>query len=142
MIQEQGFIENAATEAPAKAPFLSDGIGLTLEQAKALIAQNSGVILSKSWASPSATPTLANYKSSMNGGTVRAWQSPLSVEGIRKVFDGHAATLHSFKNVAVLVLRGLRWSPAAWILQSMNTIPLSKRSFSWTSPVSRARFRP
>jgi hypothetical protein len=139
-------------ETPAKESLLPDGIGLTLDQAKALIAQNSGILLSndepalmgiticnaylgelqklherhsKSLAKLMADKTDA-YVSGVHAsiGQLTESLSSASVEGIRKVFDDHAARLNAFKNavfwaaaivsasallnVAVFVLRGLR----------------------------------
>jgi hypothetical protein len=143
---------SAAPETTDKEPLLPDGIGLTLDQAKALIAQNSGILLSndepalmgiticnaylgelqklherhsKGLAKLMADKTDA-YVSGVHVsiGQLTESLSSASVEGIRKVFDDHAARLNSFKNavfwaaaivsasallnVAVFVLRGLR----------------------------------
>jgi hypothetical protein len=154
-----GFTPGTATPAIASAPqevgpsaILPDGVGLTLEQAKALIVQNSGVILandepalmgvticnaylgelqklherhSKGLAMLMAEKSDAHV-SGVNAAVGRLSESlsSASVEGVRKVFKDHAATLQSFKNavfwatgivaasailnVTVFVLRGLR----------------------------------
>ena len=144
--------EQSETLQPEKAPLLPDGIGLTLEQAKALIAQSSGIVLGNDEPALMGI-TLCNaylgevqklhtrhekglarlmsektdtYVSSVNTAVeqLSTSLSSASVDGIRKVFEEHAATLNAFRhavswaaaivavsallNVAVFVLRGMR----------------------------------
>jgi len=144
--------EQSETLQPEKAPLLPDGIGLTLEQAKALIAQSSGIVLGNDEPALMGI-TLCNaylgevqklhtrhekglarlmsektdaYVSSVNTAVeeLSVSLSSASVDGIRKVFEEHAATLNAFKhavylaaaivavsallNVAVFALRGMR----------------------------------
>jgi hypothetical protein len=144
--------ENTTLDAPVKGPILPDGIGLTLEQAKALISQNSGIVLGNDepalmgitvcnaylgelqklharhaagLAQIMAEKTDA-YVAGVNSAVeqLSTSLSSASVEGIRKVFDDHAATLNTFKNavywaaaivsvsallnVALFFLRGMR----------------------------------
>ena len=144
--------EPSETLQTEKAPLLPDGIGLTLEQAKALIAQSSGIVLGndepalmgitlcnaylaevqklhtrheKGLARLMAEKTDA-YVSGMSAAVeqLSTSLSSASADGIRKVFEEHAATLNTFKhavswaaaivaisallNVAVFVLRGMR----------------------------------
>ncbi|GFH63358.1 MAG: hypothetical protein ZNDK_1129 [Candidatus Desulfovibrio kirbyi] len=152
MTQEIEPSENTMPKAPEDKPILPDGIGLSLEQAKALIAKDNGVVLSsdepalmgiticnaylievqklherhsKGLAKLMAEKTDA-YVSGVNTAIAQLSESlsAASVEGIRKIFDDHAARLHAFKNtatwataiiavsalfnVAVFILRGLR----------------------------------
>jgi len=144
--------EQPKTTQPEKASILPNGIGLTLEQAKALIAQSSGIVLGNDEPALMGI-TLCNaylgevqklharheaglarlmaektdvYVSGMNAAVeqLSTSLSSASADGIRKVFEEHAATLNAFKhavswaaaivslsallNVAVFVLRGMR----------------------------------
>ena len=118
--------EQSETTQPEKAPILPDGIGLTLEQAKALIAQSSGIVLGNDEPALMGI-TLCNaylgevqklhtrheaglarlmaektdaYVSSVNTAMeeLSASLSSASADGIRKVLEEHAATLNAFKH--------------------------------------------
>lgn len=142
----------AAKTEPEKEPLLPDGIGLSLEQVKALIAKNHKIILANDEPSLMGV-TICNaylaeveklhtrhkdglgrlmadktdtYVSGVAAAVAQLTDSlsSASVEGIRKVFDEHAARLQAFKNstawlaaivgvsallnVTVFVLGGLR----------------------------------
>lgn len=150
MTQETTSTEKAA-EIPAKEPILPDGIGLNLEQAKTLISQSSGILLANDEPALMGI-TICNaylgevqklhnrhqaglsrlmaektdaYMAGVNAAVTQLSESlsSASVEGIRKVFEDHAARLNAFRttvlwgaaivsvsalvNVAVFVLRGL-----------------------------------
>lgn len=156
MTQEQATLENPA-EQPALAtpmgePLLPDGIGLSLEQAQALMSKAHKIVLAND--EPALlTVTIFNaylgemaklqarhekgltrlmaektdaYVSGVKAATDQLAESlsSASVEGIRKIFDDHAARLNSFKsnvhlatlivglsallNVAVFILRAVR----------------------------------
>ena len=144
--------EQSETTQLEKEPLLPDGIGLTLEQAKALISNQCNISLGNDEPALMGI-TICNaylgemqklhtrhaaglarimaektdaYVSGVNSAVeqLSTSLSSASVEGIRKVFDDHAATLTAFKhavyaaaaivsvsallNVAVFVLRGIR----------------------------------
>ena len=122
------------TKTPATAPaappeneaFFPDGVGLSLEQVRALIAKVHEAVVDKSDPilmlvtmlnahlaeveklqarhEKGLTRLMAEktdaYVSGVQGavGQVTDSLSSASVEGIRKVFDDHAARLHAFKN--------------------------------------------
>ena len=144
--------EQAVAQQPEKKPLLPDGIGISLEQAKALIAEHNKIVVAND--EPALIElTILNaylgevqklharhenglsrlmaektdaYVSRVNVAVeqLSASLSSASVEGIRKVFDDHAATLTAFKhavyaaaaivtvsallNVAIFFLRGMR----------------------------------
>ena len=156
MKQEQVTPENSTAQpAPAKPEgeaLLPDGIGLSLEQAQALIVKSNGIVLANDEPAlmgiticnaylaevaklharheKGLTKLMAEKTDAYVSGVKAAVDqlaeslSSASVEGIRKVFDDHAATLKTFKsnvylaavivgmsallNVAVFVLGGLR----------------------------------
>ena len=131
---------------------MPDGIGLSLEQAQALIVKSNGIVLANDEPAlmgiticnaylaevaklharheKGLTKLMAEKTDAYVSGVKAAVDqlaeslSSASVEGIRKVFDDHAATLKTFKsnvylaavivgmsallNVAVFVLGGLR----------------------------------
>lgn len=137
---------------PEPEPILPDGIGFTLEQAKAMLAKDHKMILAndepvlmgvsicnaylaeveklharhKEGLGRLMADKTDAYVSGVQGavGQLTESLSSASVEGIRKVFDDHAARLQAFKNstawlaaivavsallnVAVFVLGGLR----------------------------------
>ena len=127
MTQEPAGTTAAPVQAtPQGEALLPDGIGLSLEQAQALISKSNGVILandepalmgiticnaylteieqlhsrhSAGLARLMAEKTDA-YVSGVQSavGQLSESLSSASVEGIRKVFDDHAARLHAFKN--------------------------------------------
>ena len=146
-------LEQAVTpQQQEKKPPLPDGIGISLEQAKALIAEHNKMVVAND--EPALIElTILNaylgevqklhvrhenglarlmaektdaYVSGVNAAVdqLSTSLSSASVEGIRKVFDDHAATLNAFRyavywaaaivsvsallNVAVFVLRGIR----------------------------------
>jgi len=144
--------EQSETPQAEKEPILPDGIGLTLEQAKRLISETSGIRLGNDepalmgiticnaylgevqklharheagLAKLMAEKTQA-YVAGVNSAVdqLSASLSSASVEGIRKVFDAHAASLNTFKNalmwasaiisasalinMVVFILRGMR----------------------------------
>ena len=145
-------VHDSERDANPKGPALPDGIGISLEQAKAIIAKHNGVVLTddepalmgitlcnaylaemeKLYArhEKGLTRLMAEKTDEYVSGVQTAVSqlstslSSASVEGIRKVFDDHAATLKTFKsnvylaaiivgmsallNVAVFVLGGLR----------------------------------
>jgi hypothetical protein len=143
--------EQPETTQPEKEALLPDGIGLTLDQAKALIAHHSKIALGndepalmgiticnaylgeiqklhirhKEGLAQLMTDKTSAYVAGVNSAVeqLSASLSSASVEGIRKVFDDHAARLNAFRqavilaaaivsvsallNVTVFVLRGL-----------------------------------
>jgi len=144
--------EQSETTQQEKTPILPDGIGLTLEQAKMLISETCGIRLGNDepalmgiticnaylgevqklhvrheagLARLMAEKTQA-YVAGVNSAVeqLSTSLSSASVEGIRKVFDAHAASLTTFKNallwasaiisvsalinVVVFILRGMR----------------------------------
>ena len=156
MQQEQATPENATIQpAPAKPEgeaLLPDGIGLSLEQAQALIVKSNGIVLANNEPAlmgiticnaylaevvklharheKGLTRLMAEKTDGYVAGVKAAVDqlaeslSSASVEGIRKVFDDHAARLQAFKastawlaaivavsallNVAVFVLKAVR----------------------------------
>lgn len=123
--------EPATTAAPVQAlpqgeALLPDGIGLSLEQAQALISKCNGVILANNEPALMGITICNAYLTEIeklhsrhSAGLARLMAektdayvsgvqtvvgqlseslSSASVEGIRKVFDDHAARLHTFKN--------------------------------------------
>lgn len=147
-----GQTETVQPEAPAKEPVLPDGIGLTLEQAKMLISQKSGIVLGndepalmgiticnaylvevqklharhENGLSRLMAEKTGEYMAGVNTAVeqLSTSLSSASAEGIRKIFEDHAATLNAFRhavmwaaaivsasalvNVAVFVLKGIR----------------------------------
>ena len=139
-------------QKPEPQPILPDGIGFTLEQAKALLAKDHKMILANDEPALMGITICNAYLTELeklhtrhkeglgrlmadktdayvSGVQAAVGQftdslSSASVEGVRKVFDDHAARLQSFKNsttwlaaivavsallnVAVFVLGGLR----------------------------------
>ena len=156
MEQEQVAPENSTVQPALAKPegeaLLPDGIGLSLEQAQALIVKSNGIVLANDEPTLMGI-TLCNaylaevaklharhekgltrlmaektdaYVSGVKAATDQLAESlsSASVEGIRKIFDDHAARLNTFKsnvhlaalivglsallNVAVLILRAVR----------------------------------
>ncbi|MDR2161626.1 MAG: hypothetical protein LBO77_05760 [Desulfovibrio sp.] len=149
---EKPVAQTPAKPKPEPEPLLPDGIGLTLEQAKALFAKHNGMILANDEPSLMGVTVCNAYLGELEKlharhrdglgrlmtdktdayvsgvaaavGQLTDSLSSASVEGIRKVFDDHAARLQTFKNstawlaaivavsallnVAVFVLGGLR----------------------------------
>ena len=130
MKQEQVTPENSpAQPAPAKPEgeaLLPDGIGLSLEQAQALIVKSNGIVLANDEPAlmgiticnaylaevaklharheKGLTKLMAEKTDAYVSGVKAAVDqlaeslSSASVEGIRKVFDDHAVTLKTFKS--------------------------------------------
>ena len=132
-MSEQEETQNAGAVSPA----LPDGIGLTLDDVRALLAKEHETIVPKDDPMLMIVTLLNAYLGEVAGktdayvkgvqGATDAWAAQLSassVEGIRKVFAEHAGQLQSLKsgmwyaaaivavsalvNVAVFVLRGVR----------------------------------
>jgi len=121
--------EQSDIPQPEKAPILPDGIGLTLAQAKALISESSGIRLGNDEPALMGITICNAYlgevqklharheaglaklmaektQAYMSGVSAAVEQlstslSSASVEGIRKIFDDHAATLNTFRNVVI-----------------------------------------
>lgn len=153
MTQETAEITVAPEQAtPQGEALLPDGIGFSLEQAQALITKSNGIILANDEPTLMGITLCNAYLGEIqklharhNAGLTRLMAektdeyisgvqtavaqlstslSSASVEGIRKVFDDHAARLQAFKNtttwlaaivavsallnVAVFVLGGMR----------------------------------
>ena len=118
--------EQASTSKEPKEPILPDGIGLSLEQAKALLAKHHSVVLAEDEPALMGITLCNAYLAEMEKlyarhekGLTRLMAektdeyvsgvqtavnqlstslSSASVECIRKVFDDHAATLKTFKS--------------------------------------------
>ena len=139
MKQEQVTPENSTAQpAPAKPEgeaLLPDGIGLSLEQAQALIVKSNGIVLAndepalmgiticnaylaevaklharhEKGLTRLMTEKTDSYVSGVQAavGQLTDSLSSASVEGIRKVFDDHAARLKTFRsnvNLAALIV--------------------------------------
>jgi hypothetical protein len=148
--------ESETSVAPAeqattpKEPILPDGIGLSLEQAKALLAKHHSVALAEDEPALMGITLCNAYLAEMEKlyarhekGLTRLMAektdeyvsgvqtavnqlstslSSASVEGIRKVFDDHAATLKTFKSnvylAAVIVGMSALLNVAVFILKA------------------------
>ena len=137
--------EQSETTPQEREPILPDGIGLTLEQAKMLISEKCGVRLGNDepalmgiticnaylgevqklharheagLAKLMAEKTQA-YVAGVNSAVdqLSASLSSASVEGIRKVFNEHAASLTTFKNV-------LAWATAIISLSALINVTI------------------
>jgi len=144
--------EQDVAQQPEKKPPLPDGIGISLEQAKALIAEHNKIVVAndepalieltilnaylgevqklhtrhENGLSRLMAEKTDGYVSKVNAAVeqLSTSLSSASVDGVRKIFEAHAATLNSFRyavywaaaivsvsallNVAIFFLRGMR----------------------------------
>jgi hypothetical protein len=152
MTQETVFPDAVQPETPAKKPILPDGIGLTLEQAKSLISAQCKIVLADDEPALMGITICNAYLNEvqklharheeglarlmaeksddyMKGVNVAVEQlstslSSASVEGIRRIFDDHAAKLNAFKSAvcwgAAIVSVSALFNVAVFVLRSMK----------------------